>query len=694
MAVTADQVIVELEAKVAQYTRDVQAAREKFDRNMEGIRRSAVRSEQGVNRSFDSAGRGAQRFSGVVERSMTRADAAMNRIAVRVGALAGTFAAVLVTRGLNSAVSQLDEIAKTADKIGVTTTALQELRSAAGQSGVDLGALDSSLVAFNRRIGEAAKGVGDSAKAFREYGIDVKDAQGNTRPMEAILADVAELFSRTSDTSERTRIAFRLMGRQGIELVNMLSGGADAFNAMRARAHEFNGVIGEDSVRAGELLRNEIDLLTNAIGNNFTNAVGRAAVILNEFFNIGKENQLAFNVQELERVRDEIAKLSAPRPEGGIGGFISGMLAPGIDRRLAELREAESRLLAENEKLALQFRPSFSIGGEDEEAGTTRTGGGKKGPRTDDSARAAAEAIRDRIELMTQELSVIGLSDAARVRETASFERQRTVRELLEAAQKEGATITAEEIELAVAHAAEIEALTIAIDEKSRAVKDAADAAREAAQAEEALKRNISDVTNRFADAIQRANSFADALRNIAVEIANLAIQGIGGSGPLGGILGKIIPTLVGGLIGGSVGGFPTSVSGGASTNFTFGAGDVLSTFSFNALGGVESATGARPLRRFGTGGISDRTAIFGEGGLPEAAVPLPDGRQIPVDLRVPRLDQRAAASSTEGPITIVNQIDARGAQKGVAEEIADALEKYDRRLPGRIREAKQRGMV
>lgn len=47
----------------------------------------------------------------------------------------------------------------------------------------------------------------------------------------------------------------------------------------------------------------------------------------------------------------------------------------------------------------------------------------------------------------------------------------------------------------------------------------------------------------------------------------------------------------------------------------------------------------------FARGGISDRPAIFGEAG-PEAAVPLPDGRRIPVDLRM-------SAAQGEQPIRI-----------------------------------------
>ena len=63
-------------------------------------------------------------------------------------------------------------------------------------------------------------------------------------------------------------------------------------------------------------------------------------------------------------------------------------------------------------------------------------------------------------------------------------------------------------------------------------------------------------------------------------------------------------------------------------------AGGLLKTvggwFGF-ADGGI--AANGRPLARFAGGGVSNTAAIFGEAG-PEAAVPLPDGRSIPVTMK------------------------------------------------------------
>jgi len=54
------------------------------------------------------------------------------------------------------------------------------------------------------------------------------------------------------------------------------------------------------------------------------------------------------------------------------------------------------------------------------------------------------------------------------------------------------------------------------------------------------------------------------------------------------------------------------------------------------ALGGVMSGSGPVPLRKYARGGVAygPQMALFGEGSTPEAYVPLPDGRSIPVKMK------------------------------------------------------------
>jgi tape measure domain-containing protein len=103
----------------------------------------------------------------------------------------------------------------------------------------------------------------------------------------------------------------------------------------------------------------------------------------------------------------------------------------------------------------------------------------------------------------------------------------------------------------------------------------------------------------------------------------------------LKGSMGGLFDSLKGGLSGmldGIMGLFGGGGGGGG------GMGDLLklgmSLFGF-AKGGVMSAMGSMPLNKYAKGGIatSPQLALFGEGSMNEAYVPLPDGRSIPVTM-------------------------------------------------------------
>jgi len=91
--------------------------------------------------------------------------------------------------------------------------------------------------------------------------------------------------------------------------------------------------------------------------------------------------------------------------------------------------------------------------------------------------------------------------------------------------------------------------------------------------------------------------------------------------------------------------------SGGGSSMFanpSFGFGGIGSSLSSKtglasplqyanfAMGGIMTANGPLKLKKYGSGGIaySPQLAMFGEGSTPEAYVPLPDGKSIPVMMK------------------------------------------------------------
>ncbi len=107
-----------------------------------------------------------------------------------------------------------------------------------------------------------------------------------------------------------------------------------------------------------------------------------------------------------------------------------------------------------------------------------------------------------------------------------------------------------------------------------------------------------------------------------------------------------MIANLIGSIIGGGISpGTPTTLG---SNGLGGGAAPFATPF---AKGGIMSSRGAMALQKYASGGIANRPqiAMFGEGDTPEAYVPLPDGRTIPVTLE--------GSGSKEAPNVQVNVI-------------------------------------
>ncbi|MCW2316761.1 hypothetical protein M2322_002315 [Rhodoblastus acidophilus] len=114
--------------------------------------------------------------------------------------------------------------------------------------------------------------------------------------------------------------------------------------------------------------------------------------------------------------------------------------------------------------------------------------------------------------------------------------------------------------------------------------------------------------------ALMRGQSAGGAMREAALRMTD-KIADMGMNALMKELLGK--PGEMGGLLGS-------------------GFKDLFSGMWPFADGGVMSSSGSIPLRRYASGGVanSPQMAIFGEGSMNEAFVPLADGRSIPVTMR------------------------------------------------------------
>jgi len=265
--------------------------------------------------------------------------------------------------------------------------------------------------------------------------------------------------------------------------------------------------------------------------------------------------------------------------------------------------------------------------------------------------------LENRIALEKVETQTIGAS-------AFQVEKMRAEQQLLNEARKAGIALTDADKLKVTALATEYANVVTQNDMLREAFEDIK------STSEDALKGFITDLR----EGATASEALGNSLNRIADKLIDFAVN-------------KLVENALGGLTGN------TASPGGPN---------ILSLFGF-AKGGVMTGQGPRALPRFAKGGVSRQAAIFGEAG-PEAAVPLPDGRRIPVDLRTPDLanvrPQAGAGGSVmvrveAGPelmVTIDNR--ARGIVAQAAPLLTGtAVREVDRRLPSMITKAQKRGL-
>ena len=202
---------------------------------------------------------------------------------VKVNAAAAT--AVVVGLGTGAmanlarqAIRTANDLGDIAQKLGISSSALQEFQFAANQNGVAIQALNMGLQRFGRRAAEAANGTGEAKDAIKQLGIQLRDSNGNLRTTEDLFTDALNAIAKVPNELERNRLAFKLFDSEGVAIVNM----AGNFEELRQRARDLGLVIGEDDVARSDELQDTLDTLALVIRGTLSGALtdlgGRALV--------------------------------------------------------------------------------------------------------------------------------------------------------------------------------------------------------------------------------------------------------------------------------------------------------------------------------------------------------------------------------------------------------------------------------
>tara|TARA_A100001391_G_scaffold12331_3_gene7276 strand:+ start:15503 stop:17386 length:1884 start_codon:yes stop_codon:yes gene_type:complete len=574
----------------------------------EQLERLVVSLEARVNqfeKAMDKANRKTTQTTKQIEGRFSKMGTAL---AGQFGALAGRLVAPLAGAGavmaLRNAARGIAEVGDQARIAGLSVERFSELKYVAEQNRIGVDALTDGIKEMNLRADEfITTGGGSAAEAFARMGYSSDAlAEKLKDPVSLFYEIIGQLGDL--DKAAQIRVADEIFGGTGGErFVQLIEQGEQGLRNTAQAARDAGVVLNDDLVaKAGELDQAFHNVATT-VGSTLQQAIVNAGWALYDFMQqfSAVENRTTVSLD------NSLRELGARRVD----------LEHAILEQSSALRNLES-----------EFGPDFQgIGGPGAALEQNIAGLREELSAVANEERAILDVLNSRtpVEPPRPQITVPGTgtgggsgggggtSDIKAQRDAvaeliAQLEAERAAlglsnveREIANALRQAGASATDAEKQQIIGLVTAISAETAAIEKTQAAMEELGQIGQD----------TLRDIIDGFIEGKSAAEIFSSALSDIGSRLLDIGLN---------------------------------SVFGGFGDLFGF------------ANGGIAANGKPQPIKTFARGGVSNTAAIFGEAG-PEAAVPLPDGRRIPVDLRMPRIPRSSAPQALTVHVSLDNDM-------------------------------------
>lgn len=205
--------------------------------------------------------------------------------------------------GIKKTVDSMDELSKSAQKVGLTTEELSKLAYAGDLADVSLETLTSSLGKLTKAQAAALDTSSKTAEVFDALGIAVKNADGSLRSSSEVLGDFAQRFQELGGSPEAVAAGFQIFGRSFQELIPLLKDGRQGIADAGDELERFGGVISTEAGQAAEEFNDNLTRLKVQFSAIFAQIAQQLLPTLVELSNnlndLAKNGDLARNATTL-----------------------------------------------------------------------------------------------------------------------------------------------------------------------------------------------------------------------------------------------------------------------------------------------------------------------------------------------------------------------------------------------------------
>ncbi|MFB3892449.1 MAG: hypothetical protein ACE15C_10560, partial [Phycisphaerae bacterium] len=152
-----------------------------------------------------------------------------------------------------------DDLAKMSARTGFSVETLSELGFAADLSGASMEVLENGIRKMQRTLVDAAQGSKSAQDALAMLGLAVADLAGLSPEEQFKL--IADRLAKIEDLTIKAAAAMELFGRNGTELLPMLSGGAAGIERLQEQARKLGLTISTEDAKAAERFNDILSIM-------------------------------------------------------------------------------------------------------------------------------------------------------------------------------------------------------------------------------------------------------------------------------------------------------------------------------------------------------------------------------------------------------------------------------------------------
>ena len=205
-------------------------------------------------------------------------------IGVAAVGLAGSFAGIV-----KSAISTADRVDELSKRLGITAESFSRLDYVASQSG-------TSVEAFGTAMRMIAQNINTGSDAYEKLGVSVRDTNGQLKTQDQILLETIKALQRMPAGTQKSAMALKALGRQSMQLNEILNMTSDEFDALMKRSDEL-----------GLTLTESITQPAQQIADKFTD--------LGKTFKMSLVNSITPMIPTLEKITDKFIAMLQPGGE-------------------------------------------------------------------------------------------------------------------------------------------------------------------------------------------------------------------------------------------------------------------------------------------------------------------------------------------------------------------------------------------